>query len=107
MAKKTLCRRRHERRDARYAVVLRDTDGVVLGKGQTVNISDGGTFAVIDVPEVPEVDSRFLLEIDIPPIVADDGSLQRQTAHFVARLVRTEHVDELIGLGMEFVERIG
>ena len=106
MAKQILSSRRHERVEARYAVILRNADGDVLGHGQTVNVSDGGVFAVIDLADVPEVDTTFLLEVDLPSILASNGDRQRQTAHYIARLVRTEQIDELIGLGMELTERI-
>lgn len=106
MAKQILSRRRHERVEARYAVILRDQAGDVLARGQTVNVSDGGVFAVIDLDEVPEVETRFLLEVDLPSILTTDGSRERQTAHYVARVVRTEQIDEMIGLGMELTERI-
>jgi len=80
--------------------------GEVACKGQTINVSDCGIFALVDLAEVPEVDTKFLLEVDLPSTISENGSRQRQTAHYVARLVRTEQIDELIGLGMELTERI-
>ena len=106
MAKEILSRRRNERTEPRYAVILRDMTGDVLGRGQTVNVSDGGIFVMVDLDEVPDVGDQFLLEVDLPSILADDGSRESQTAHYISRLVRTEHVDELIGLGMELTQRL-
>lgn len=107
MDKQTLSRRQHGREDAQRGIVLRDQTGAVLGRGRTLNVSDSGMFAVVDIQSAPELNTEVLLDICLPGSVVSDGRTGSQHAHYVARVVRTEDVDGLIGVGLKLVEQIG
>ena len=92
---------------AAYPVTLHDPRGRLVARGRTANISESGLFMITrggdDMIGLEEV----LLQISLPAVggeAAWRGGMR--IVHYRGRVVRTQSLGQLLGLGIELVEKI-
>lgn len=86
---------------AAYPVTVLDEDRNVLTSGRTANISENGLLAVVKGGRFP---AEVLLTITLP----SGSSRSRSTARKVtyrARVVRQQVLGNLVGLGVQLLEK--
>ncbi len=94
-------RRRSIRSMAAYAALLVDPRGRVLARGRTANISEHGLFVIVNTPDPPKEGKVAIVEITIPSLAAGT-----RTVVYSCRIVRRQELGQLVGLGMEFREKL-
>lgn len=94
-------RRRSVRIPAAYPALLADQQGHILARGRTGNISEHGLFVIVSSPSPPQQGRTAVVHITIP---ADDD--ETRTVVYSCRIVRRQAVGQLVGLGVEFSEKI-
>jgi len=107
MRTRTAERRHSPRIAAVHPMAVRTPDGRVLVRGWTVNISESGVFVVANghrsLPQMKEV----VVEMTVPassPNGRERGEVKR-VIRYVGRIVRTQRLGKLIGLGIEFLKK--
>jgi len=99
-------RRNGIRMAAAYVVVISDRRGRFLARGRTANISESGIYVIIERRHLPE-GGMVNLDITIPDAAGKPGRPDAQrTVRYASRIVRDEPVGQLMGLGIQFVEKI-
>ena len=100
-------RRRNTRTPKSFHAVIRDRRGCILLRGRTTNISEDGVFIVGPATNGHPAQEDLIVELDIPttnPRRDGKGGLRR--VQYLTRVVRMQTLGHLIGVGLEFVERI-
>jgi hypothetical protein len=95
-------RRRSVRSTAAYATLLVDPRGRVLARGRAANISEHGLFIIVSTSDPPEEGKVALVEITIPSSVAGGTRI----VVYSCRIVRRQELGQLVGLGVEFREKL-
>ncbi len=101
----TANRRNSDRLPATYNATVCDTNGEVLAKGQTSNISDGGVFVVATSRNGLAIADRLILQLEL----SDSRSRPRSRTtkmKYLVRLVRVRSIGHLYGLGLQFLDRL-
>jgi c-di-GMP-binding flagellar brake protein YcgR len=100
-------RRRSIRVAAAYPVSLCDDTWRILARGRTANISETGVSVVADarrgVPETGQVHVEITLPAEgkfVP------GRRQMRIARYVCRIARVQQLGNLMGLGLDFTEKL-
>ena len=100
-------RRTTARASVAYPVSLFDRRGHLLARGRTIDISQAGVFAVV-VPTSKAVRAEYVvLDITVP-----DGKSNRsrkaegRKVTYLARVIRHEQLGHMLGLGLEFTEKL-
>ena len=99
--------RRHSPRIAAvHPMAVRTPDGRVLVRGWTVNISGSGVFVVANgrcrLPQTKEVTVE--MTVPAPSNGRGRGGANRMI-RYAGRIVRTQRLGELMGLGIEFLKK--
>ena len=108
MSVRTAERRRAGRSSSAFVAVLHDRRGQVVGRGRTVNISERGAMVVCracrDRPRADEA----LLQLTVPAVGVSRRTGRRSTRMVLyrCRVVRAERVGHLLGLAVEFIEKL-
>ena len=106
MTTRTAERRRSIRFAAAYPVVVKNRRGVVIGRGRTSNISEGGVYVFLNCRR-PPAEATLLLELTLPDAAADRGRHSRsRKVLYSVRMARYEPVGNLWGLGLAFIEKL-
>jgi c-di-GMP-binding flagellar brake protein YcgR len=106
MLSQTTERRRSIRVPAVYPVVIRDRRGKVLGRGRTANISESGVFAMVSGRISPRA-NQVVVELTVP--AHGDAQPRRgdcRTVCYRCRVVRLQAMGRLLGIGVEFLEKL-
>ena len=100
-------RRRNARLSAAHPVALLDRQGRVLLRARTSQISETGLHCLTLARRALQLKGRVNVEIDLP---AGRPGRQRhcptRTVRYLARIVRTEELGEMVGLAIEFIENL-
>ena len=97
-------RRRCPRVVATGPAILRDCQRRFLARCSVANINAEGVFVVTRAtPDLPTA-GRVYLEMALPADLDPQGP--RRTVVHLCRVVRTQQVGKLIGLGLEFLEKV-
>ncbi len=88
---------------AAHQVVLRDTRGKVLGRGRTANISEGGIMVIVRRNHLLPPKGIIDAEVTIP---ANPTTGTKRRVVFRCRIARRQVLGDMIGLGLEFIEKI-
>ena len=102
MAVRTAERRRSMRVAAAYQALVRDRRGKFVARGRTANISHNGVFVVVHA-RTRAIESQVVLELSVPSAGQGRRGDTRTVVH-LCRVVRTENMGDLLGIGLEFVE---
>ena len=103
MSVETSERRLSIRTPAAYPVTLYDHRGRTLGRGSTGNISENGMLVIATGLTEVSVSDELALDIVMP---ADhDNEARERTIHRVCRVVRVRRLGELVGLGVECIDK--
>ncbi len=94
-------RRRSVRIPAAYPTLLADLSGHVLARGRAANISEQGLFVIVSQPTVAPDGKTLVVEITLPGPNDDT-----RTVAYSCRVVRTQAIGQLMGLGVEFAEKL-
>ena len=100
-------RRRSVRVPATYPAIVRDRRGRTLTRGRTANISEHGVLLISRRREGLLPDQKIVLELTIP--AAPTTRCRRQptrTVRYRCRIVRTQTIGQLVGLGIEFLRKL-
>ena len=101
-------RRRSIRVAAAYPVALCDEKWRILARGRTANISDAGASVVADARRGVPLSGRVYVEITLP---ADTemmiGRHKMRIVRYICRIARVQQLGNLVGLGLEFEQRLG
>ena len=100
-------RRRSVRTPAAYQATLYSRQGRVLARGRTTNISQSGAFVVAENRRNIPLSGRICVEIAVPGLSVSPGRRARmRVVRYACRIVRTQALGQLIGLGIEFVRKL-
>jgi len=100
-------RRSTARASVTYPVSLFDRRGNILARGRTTDVSQSGVFAVV-VPTSKAVRARHVvLDLTVPDGKASRGRKGAgRKVTYLARIVRHENLGHMLGIGLEFVEKL-
>ncbi len=97
-------RRRDERVGTSAPGVLRDSEQRFIAKCVGINISTTGVFLMThDTPELPRT-GQVYLEMALPE-ESIPGGVQSRTLHR-CRIVRVKQLGDLVGMGVELLEKL-
>ena len=89
---------------AAYPVSVCRKDKTFLAKGRTANISENGLLAVVRGCQLP---AEVLVEITLPSQSGSNRTRnQTRTVLYRARIVRQQVLGNLLGLGVELLEKV-
>lgn len=98
-------RRGAARASATYPVVICDRRGHCLARGRTVDISQAGVFAVVVAVAGSIRAERVVVELTVPG-AKRSGRGRGRLVRYLAKVVRTEQLGQMFGLGLEFIEKL-
>jgi c-di-GMP-binding flagellar brake protein YcgR len=104
-------RRRDTRVAATYPAAVHTVGGRLLFEGRTANISENGVFLVAN-GKAPPIGHEAVITLTLPGASAADVRGGRgvrkdtRTVRYRCRIVRTQPIGHLVGLGVEFLEKI-
>ena len=105
MTVRTANRRRGMRAAAAYRAVVLTPGGRVLARGRAANISAQGAFVIANCPKGPPQCSEVVIEMEVPAASGPRaGREARRTVRYFCRVVRTQTLGHLVGLGLQFLE---
>lgn len=88
---------------ASYLATIRDARNRLLARGRTANISETGVLVVVRrsglIPETGEI----IVDLLIP---ADPVAGTKREVSYRCRIARRQELANLIGLGLEFLEKV-
>ena len=97
-------RRRGQRVGATAPTILRDSARRFVSRCTATNISETGVFLMIrEVPDLPR-EGEVFVEIALPEGEGPDAI--RRTTVYCCRIVRWQQIGRLVGLGLEFVQKL-
>lgn len=100
-------RRRMARVSVAYPVTLLDSRGRVLARGRTTDISQDGVLAVVVAASGQINAERVILEVTVPKTRPRHTNRQPgRRISYLAKVVRQEPLGQMIGLALEFVEKL-
>jgi len=100
-------RRRMARASVAYPIALLDNRGRVLARGRTTDISQNGLFAVVVPTRGHHISSNVVLEVTVPRTRSHrPGRQSGRKITYLAEIVRQEPLGQMIGLALEFVEKL-
>lgn len=100
-------RRRGSRDAAAYPVAIRGAGGRLIARGRTANISAHGAFVVLDGRRDVPRSGRLRVDIQVPDAGTNSRrKTQARTVSYTCRIVRAQSLGNLLGLGLEFVEKL-
>jgi len=99
-------RRKNQRTLAVYPAAILDNDGYVLARGRTSNMSERGVFVIADGQWRPQLDAKVILMLELPAAPTPRKPDKTRTVAYRARVVRTQEVGQLIGVGLELMEKV-
>ena len=107
MAVRTAERRRSNRLAAAYTAVVTDQRGRVLARGRTANISENGCFVIARRREGPPPRQCATIEMVLPAAGATrPGRTATRTILYHCRIIRTQPLGQLVGMGIELLDKI-
>jgi len=100
-------RRRVPRQAADWPLILLSGDGREIATGKASDISSLGVFAMVQIPCSAQLGDYVVVELDVPPADPTGGArpLEPSKMRYGGHVVRTTQLGDLVGLGVEFVER--
>ena len=100
-------RRLSRRGAASHAATVLATNGSVIARGKTSNISEDGVFVVAKIRGNSPENTNVVLELSVPDASSKSSRRGRmRTVRFKARIVRTIRMGNLVGLGIAFESQI-
>ncbi len=103
MSTRTAERRRSVRTPVAHPYVLRDRKNRVLARGRTVNISESGVLTVIrNDTRLPRT-GQVVLDLTIP---ADPIAGTTRTVKYRCRIARRQEMGNMLGLALEFLQKL-
>jgi len=100
-------RRRSRRGAAAHPVALLDRRGRTLLRARTSNISENGLYCLTIARRALHLRGRVVVEISLPAGPGDrPGDAPSRSVCYKARIVRTEELGQMVGLGIEFLEKL-
>ena len=107
MSLRTAERRRAVRVPAVFPATLRDRRGRLLARGRTADISERGTLIMAKAQRGdPRLGEAFLeMSLPTPSEVCPRRHGQR-IVHYLCRIVRVQPLGQLVGLGVEFLQKL-
>ena len=106
MSTRTSERRKNQRTLAVYPVAILDEDGYVLASGRTSNISAHGVFVIGDGQWRPQLNAMVMLMLELPAAPTPRKRDKMRTVAYRARVVRTQEVGQLLGIGLELMQKV-
>jgi len=99
-------RRRSQRSPAVHPAAILDEDGYVLASGRTSNMSEGGVFMIGDGQWRPQLNAKVILMLELPAAPTPRKPHKTRTVAYRVRVVRTQEVGQLLGVGLELMEKV-
>lgn len=103
MTVRTSERRHSVRMAASYMATVRTLRNQVIARGRTANISEKGVLVVVRRSRKALEAGDVYLDLVIP---ADPMAGTRRNVTYMCRVVRRQELANLLGLGLEFVEKV-
>ena len=98
-------RRRAERLGAYGPAILRDSAMKFVARCRVTNLSADGAFLMVrDKPDLPREGEAF---VELVLTIGTGREKTQQTSVYRCRVIRSKQMGELIGLGLEFLEKVG
>jgi len=107
MSTLTAERRRNLRLPAAHVVTIFDNRGNVIARARTVNISEAGVFVLVNLQRALPPSGQVRLEIVLPAGCDAWRRDRTRTVMYLCRIVRTQSVGQMKGLGLEFMKKLG
>jgi len=100
-------RRLNRRGAASHAATVFATNGSVIARGRTSNISENGVFIVAKIKGKSPENTRVVVELSVPDASGKSSRRGRmRTVRFKARIIRTIRLGHLVGIGIAFDTQI-
>ena len=103
MAKQKVERRRHERFDLSCTTEIFSSEGRLLARTKTVNVSDGGALLSVPADSLPSFDGQDVnISFDVPRSTPNTYMLEEFSAK--AKVLRSQPAndDSLAGVAIQF-----
>ncbi len=100
---RTAERRRSVRVSSALPYVLRDRKNRVLARGRTANISENGVLTVVRHQERLDRQDQVVLDLTVP---ADPIAGTSRLVKYRCRIVRRQALGNMLGLGLEFLQKL-
>jgi len=91
---------------AAYPVVIRDRRRRIIAKGRTANISIGGVYALLPMREEFKPQATFNVELSLPDFSSPRRISMSRIVEYRCRIVRIEPLGHMLGVGIEFLEKL-
>lgn len=106
MTVRTAEKRSGIRSAASYPAVVADRHGRIIARGRTANISAGGVF-IIGRYHGQFACERVQIILTVPSASSNPSRPQAtRTVIYNCRVVRTQNLGHLLGLGLQFLEKL-
>ena len=100
-------RRRDFRAPAAHAATIMDARGRVIARGRSANISENGVMIIIRSNSSLDGLGEVLVELTLPGVSKKDVIHgETRTVRYRCRVARVQTLGQLVGLGMEFMEKL-
>lgn len=100
-------RRINARASVAYPVAIMDRHRRVLARGRTTDISQRGVFVVVIAPRGTPMAPEVQIEITVPKShPRRSGRQPGRKVRYLARITRSEQLGQMLGLGVEFIEKL-
>ena len=107
MAIGTSERRRSRRLPAAYEVTVLDDGGRFLTRGRVANISENGMCFLVERHRNIPKSGRITLQIKLPPTSSKhDERRKTRNVSYTCKIVRTQTLGNLVGIGVEFIDKL-
>jgi len=100
-------RRSTARASVAHPVLICNRRGRVLGRGRTGNISENGVFVVVPEPGALARSGQLVIRIELPSTrQARNGRNATRQVSYLARVVHSQSLGQMLGLGLEFLQKL-
>jgi len=103
MTTRTAEKRRNMRSSAAYPITIRDNRGYILAAGRTANISENGVFMISRGCAIANPPAKLIAQIKLPSLAGDNNI---RIVRYLCKVVRRHPIGPLMGLGIEFLEKL-
>jgi len=100
-------RRTAGRLSTAFPVAVCDRNGRLLARGRSANVSAQGLFVVASARRSLQTRTRVRVFLQLPEASDRAGRRERtRPVEYVCRVARVQQIGDLVGLGLEFVEKV-
>ncbi|NLW86313.1 MAG: PilZ domain-containing protein [Planctomycetes bacterium] len=106
MTMRTAERRVNLRMPAAHPAMLSDSQGRPVAQGRTANISQNGAMVLVNARRTITTDEKLRLELHLPALSDRPKRRQLRVVVYTCRVVHVQPVGQMLGVGIELLDKI-